>query len=76
MEILAAIPTGLLILACPISMGVMMFFMMRGMGGDKASPPQSSREIDSLRAEQARLAAEVDRLEQERSSDLEPANRE
>ena len=67
---LLSISTALLslaVLACPIGMGAMMFFMMRGSGGqrkrttDTATP--STRSIAELKAEHARLAEEIDRLE-------------
>jgi hypothetical protein len=74
METAAILPYALLALACPISMGVMMWFMAKGMGGSKKDSPEANDEIESLRAEQVRLAAEVDRLERARSSELEPTN--
>ena len=48
------------VLSCPLSMGVMMWFMMRGMGGgaQKQGPPpdprllQLEREVQALRAQQ------------------------
>jgi hypothetical protein len=52
----------LALLACPIGMGLMMWFMSRGMRGERrdATGPQS---VEELRAEQARLASQIDRLE-------------
>jgi flagellar basal body-associated protein FliL len=47
---------GLLVLACPIGMGAMMWMMMRGSGQPKAD--QSKRQDKEL----ARLHAEVDEL--------------
>jgi len=45
-------------------MGLMMFFMGKGMmGGKKEEPDKAS--VEDLRAEQQRLAAEVERLEQQ-----------
>ena len=67
------------ILACPIGMGAMMWFMAKGMKGQSgqaqaknSSDAQSAASIDQLRREQARLSAEVERLERERSRDGEP----
>lgn len=48
-------------LACPVGMGLMMWFMSRGMGDRKRDAQPGS--IDDLRAEQARLAAQIDQLE-------------
>ena len=53
----------------------MMWFMAKGTGDGKEEPDKDSGEIGSLRAEQARLAAEVDRLERARSRELAPASR-
>lgn len=53
-------------LACPIGMGAMMWFMAKGMRGDRneqPAAPEESADIDDLREEHARLAAEIDRLE-------------
>ncbi len=53
--------TPLVLLACPIGMGLMMVFMARGMGsGTKRS---DERSVDELRQEQERLSGEVARLE-------------
>lgn len=76
MEI-ASIGTTLLplaFLACPIGMGAMMWFMARGNSRSKQHPAEDDgSDLASLRAEQVRLAAEVDRFEHERSREPEGA---
>ena len=50
---------GLVILACPIGMGLMMWLMMRGRkSGAVETSPADSRDVTEL----AQLRAEVDRL--------------
>jgi hypothetical protein len=61
-------------LACPIGMGVMMWLMAKGMMGGKKDE-EASGEVERLRFEQERLAAEVERLERERAGEHEPAAR-
>jgi hypothetical protein len=74
---IASIGTALLplaVLACPLGMGLMMVFMAKGMGSGKKDPHEAEPgELEALRAEQQRLAAEVERLEHARSSEREPA---
>ncbi len=61
---------GLAVLACPVGMGLMMWFMAKGMGGKKEDPAT----IEQMRAEQQRLASQVEQLERERSADEVPAH--
>ncbi|MHB8643471.1 MAG: DUF2933 domain-containing protein [Gaiellaceae bacterium] len=71
---IAAIYGGLVllaVLACPIGMGLMMFFMGRGMNmgpkrtSNDADTPDSS--LAELKAEQARLAEKIEALDGSRS---------
>ena len=53
---------SLAVLACPIGMGAMMWFMARGMGGkreQRATPPS----LETLREEHRRMGDEIERLE-------------
>ena len=50
----------LVLLACPVGMGVMMWFMMRGSKSGNAEAPGRDQEIMSLRAEIAALAERSD----------------
>ncbi len=53
---------GVAVLACPVGMGVMMWFMAKGMRqGSKGSPGESS--IEELRAEHRRLGEGIEQLE-------------
>jgi hypothetical protein len=53
-------------------MGLMMFFMGRGMmGGMKRDPTDSDRSLADLKAEQARLAEKIETLESERRPEAE-----
>jgi len=58
----ALIPT-LALLVCPIGMGLMMWFMMRGSRGGSANSCARSTPVADLREQQRRIAAEIDRLE-------------
>ena len=55
------LPTSLLLLACPVGMGLMMWFMMRGMPS-KDSTPAVEQANPLQRQELARLRAEVEEL--------------
>ena len=52
---------GLAMLACPVGMGLMMWFMSKGMG--RRDPAASAVGVEDLRAEHQRLGAEIQRLE-------------
>jgi hypothetical protein len=57
---------SLAVLACPLGMGAMMWFMARGMGSKReqsATPPS----LETLREEHRRLAGEIERLEHDRT---------
>jgi len=64
MASIAPILTPLALLACPIGMGLMMFFMGKGMMGGKKEELPDNASVEQLREEQQRLSAEVERLEQ------------
>lgn len=58
-----ALLLGLAVLACPVGMGAMMWFMMRGSGSQGAGSQRSGSQDDqAAAAEVARLRAEVDQL--------------
>ncbi len=40
---------GLALLACPVAMGAMMWFMMRGRKDDTAPPPAADDELQRMR---------------------------
>jgi hypothetical protein len=55
---------ALAVLACPIGMGAMMWFMVKGMRrGDSGSQPGQAASVDDLRAEHRRLGEDIERLE-------------
>jgi hypothetical protein len=64
---------ALVALACPIGMGLMMWFMAKGMGmgrekGNadlKATEPPS---LNELRAEQERLASQISKLDRDKTT--------
>jgi hypothetical protein len=47
----------LLVLVCPIGMGLMMWFMMRGQNHSKKAAPGQEQELARLRAEVGALGA-------------------
>ena len=50
------------VLACPLGMGLMMWFMMRGNGSHNSAPAQGQAQHSDADAELAKLRAEVDQL--------------
>ena len=52
---------GVAALACPVGMGLMMWFMARGMRGKRDDGAPAS--LDALREEHQRLGNEISRLE-------------
>lgn len=56
--------TSLALLACPVGMGLMMWFMMKGMnGGQQRQQQPATPSADALRAERLRIDAELARRE-------------
>jgi hypothetical protein len=80
----ALLPT-LLLLACPVGMGLMMFFMARGNRSSQrnaraaAERPERSADhpvsLEVLREEHRRLGEEIDRLEAPAADRQQPADR-
>ena len=66
---------GVAALACPVGMGLMMWFMARGMKGKPqesardggAAPEGTPASLETLREEHHRLGDEISRLEGSRS---------
>jgi hypothetical protein len=55
---------ALAVLACPVGMGVMMWFMAKGMRKQSKRAPDAS--IDDLRAEHGRIGEQIESLERAR----------
>jgi hypothetical protein len=67
---------ALALLACPVGMGLMMWFMAKGMKKDGRQSRSGEASIDELRDEHARLTARIDQLEaSEHAGDGEPLRR-
>lgn len=55
---------ALALLACPVVMGGMMWFMAKGMRNDRpADQPERPVSVEQLREEHRRLGAELERVE-------------
>ncbi|MGH3029337.1 MAG: hypothetical protein ACRDNE_00945 [Gaiellaceae bacterium] len=68
------IPLVLALLACPVGMGLMMWFMSRGMKQGGAGSGRSSAgpiSVEELREEQGRLEAEIVRREGQQPKSVE-----
>jgi hypothetical protein len=56
---------GLVFLACPVGMGLMMWFMAKGMRSGAKPDARAATGLEDLQAEHRRLGAEIERLERE-----------
>ena len=56
---------GLVALACPVGMGLMMWLMAKGARGRDNHDSEAPAGLEQLRAEHERLGAEIARLEDE-----------
>lgn len=56
-------PSLLVLLVCPIAMGLMMLFMGKGMFGSRKDGSGRERSLTDLEIERTRLNAEIERLE-------------
>jgi hypothetical protein len=56
---------GLAVLVCPVGMGLMMWFMAKGMRSGSKPDAKPTTSLEALQAEHRRLGAEIARLEQE-----------
>ena len=54
---------GLVVLACPVSMGLMMWFMAKGARRGEDGRTDAASSLEGLRAEHRRLGVEIDRLQ-------------
>lgn len=70
---MASVLPSLALLACPIGMGLMMWFMSHG---SRDPDRDSARSLEDLRAEHRRLGAELEQAEERRlRGELEQAER-
>jgi hypothetical protein len=58
---------SLALLACPVGMGLAMWFMARGMRSESRQQAQEPASLEELQAEHRRLGIEIERLERESS---------
>jgi hypothetical protein len=58
---------GLAVIACPVGMGLMMWFMTRGRRSGSSPDANAATSLEDLRAEHRRLGAEIERLERDSS---------
>jgi hypothetical protein len=58
---------SLAVLACPVGMGLMMWFMAKGMRSGSGQPREDSPSLDELQVEHRWLGAEIERLERDSS---------
>jgi len=56
---------GLAVLACPVGMGLMMWFMAKGMRSGSKPDAKAATSVEELQAEHRRLGDEIERLERE-----------
>jgi hypothetical protein len=56
---------SLAVLACPVGMGLMMWFMARGMRSGSKPDAKAATSLQELQAEHRRLRAEIERLERQ-----------
>jgi hypothetical protein len=61
---------GLAALACPVGMGLMMWFMAKGTRKRSEAEGETAGSLDELRAEHRRLGAEIERLEDDSQRSL------